>query len=486
MRKLLAGLAPALLFAATAALSQPAPSPAPKPPLVKARLDSGMIVGDVENGVDVFRGVPFAKPPIGALRWRPPQRPDPWPGERAALAFEPPCPQPVNLDGKTANGGGIAGATSEDCLYLQVFAPPGATKAPVLVWLYGGASFLGAGSLGSYDGSADARQGVVVVAINYRLGSLGIFAHPSLTKEAAPTAPLGNYALMDAMEALRWVKRNATAFGGDPDNVTLAGQSAGAIMTLDMMGVPSAKGLFQKAIIESGSFLLPAISLADAEAGGVKGATALGLAGADASADELRAVSAQTFVVNPATQRGAFAGAILDGRLRSVSTGDALKAGTAARVPVLLGQNGGEPFFQNARMIAGLVAKNGEPAFLYHFEYVPEWRKADWPRGAVHSAEIMYAFNSLDTSSWGGAKVTPADRAVADRVNSCWIAFIKAPANARALTCADGFTWPAYSPDTDEVAAIGEAFTLRKGADTPDGPPRPPLSQVAHPPSGVR
>jgi para-nitrobenzyl esterase len=130
-------------------------------------------------------------------------------------------------------------------------------------------------------------------------------------------------------------------------------------------------------------------------------------------------------------------------------------------------------------MVADLVNKAGASAFLYHFEYVPEWRKPEWRIGAVHSAEIMFAFDSLDTSSWGGDKVNATDLAVAKRVNSCWIAFIKAPANAKTLTCAGGFTWPAYTAETDQVAAIGETFSVKKGADIPDGPPRAP------PPTGA-
>src|SRR5262249_48442784 len=160
--------------------------------------------------------VPFAKAPIGALRWKAPQKPEKWQGERYAVAFEPPCPQPVNLDQKTANGGGVFGVQSEDCLYLNVYAPANAKNAPIVVWLYGGASYLGAGHLGSYNGTSNAKAGVITIPINYRLGAFGSFSHPSLTKEAGDKGMTGGFALMDAVAALQWAKRNAAAFGGDP------------------------------------------------------------------------------------------------------------------------------------------------------------------------------------------------------------------------------------------------------------------------------
>ena len=140
----------------------------------KMKIDSGVIVGQTDGAVKSFKGVPFAKPPVGALRWTPPQVPDKWSGERDATQFALPCVQPTNADGKTPNGGGVWGKTSEDCLYLNVFAPAGASKAPVMLWLHGGASYLGAGHLGGYNGEAFAKDGVVMVTVNYRLGPLGI------------------------------------------------------------------------------------------------------------------------------------------------------------------------------------------------------------------------------------------------------------------------------------------------------------------------
>jgi para-nitrobenzyl esterase len=447
-----------------------AQTPATKPQPVKVTIDSGVLVGESRDGVNVFRGVPFAKPPVGERRWKAPEKPDAWTYERAAVANEPPCPQPVNVDGRTANGGGVAGVQSEDCLYLTVFAPANARNAPVVVWLYGGASYLGAGHLGSYNGTSNAKSGVITIPINYRLGSLGAFAHPALTKEAGAKGWTGGFALMDAVAALEWVKRNAAAFGGDPNNVTVAGQSAGAAMVVSLLSIPAAKGLYQKAVIESGAALGPGTPLADAEKRGVEAATALGLP-ATATAAQLRSVSAQTIVANDATQRGL--GAPVDGRFKTTSTLDALNAGTEIDVPVMIGSNSGEGGFDGARTIAKLAGDTGAGAWLYHFAYVPAFR-TEWRTGAVHSAELMFAFDSIDYSSWAAnttGKADARDRAVAKRVNSCWLAFFKMDAKATSISCADGFTWPAYTEAGDDAAKFGETPAVVKSKTIPNGPP---------------
>lgn len=467
----------AVLLGATllATMSVHAQAPA-KPTPVKATIDTGVLLGEVSNGVNVFRGVPFAKPPIGALRWKAPQKLDKWIGERAAVAYEPPCPQPVNIDGKTSNGGGVSGVQSEDCLYLEVYAPPNAKNAPIVVWLYGGAGYLGAGHLGSYDGTNNAKNGVITIPINYRLGTLGGFAHPALTKEAGAKDPLGGYALMDAVAALEWVKRNAAAFGGDPNNVTLAGQSAGAAMVVNLLSVPSAKGLYSKAIIESGAILREGTPLAEAEKKGVEAAKALGLPD-NATAAQLRSISAQTIVANTATRQGF--GAPVDGRFKTTSTLAALNAGTEIDVPVMVGSNSGEGGFDAARTVAKLAGDTGAGAWLYNFAYVPAFRKADWKEGAIHSAEIMFAFDSIDTSSWSASasgKVDDADRAVAKKVNSCWVAFYKMDPKAKSLTCADGFNWPAYTDAADDAAQFTATPKLVKSKTIRNGPPPAPAA----------
>ncbi|HVY87486.1 MAG TPA: carboxylesterase family protein [Hyphomonadaceae bacterium] len=444
---------------------------APKPTPVKATIDTGVLVGESQDGVNVFRGVPFAKPPVGELRWKAPQKPEKWSYERAAVANEAPCPQPVNVDGKTANGGGVAGVQSEDCLYLSVYAPANAKNAPIVVWLYGGASYLGAGHLGSYNGTNNAKSGVITIPINYRLGALGTFSHPALTKEAGAKGWTGGYALMDAVAALEWVKRNAAAFGGDPNNVTVAGQSAGAAMVVNLLSIPAAKGLYQKAIVESGALLGPGTKEADAEAKGVEAAKALGF-GDNATLAQLRAVSAQTLVANSATQKGF--SAPMDGKFKTTTTLEALNAGTEIDVPVLIGSNGGEPGFDGARTIASKAGDTGAGAWLYHFEYVPEFRKTEWKNGAVHSAEIMFAFDSLDTSSWAqsaSGKADDKDRAVAKKVHSCWVAFFKMDPKAKSISCADGFTWPAYTEAGDEAAVFLDTPKVVKSKTIPNAPP---------------
>lgn len=450
---------------------------APMPDAVRVTIDSGTLVGASLDGVNVFRGVPYAKPPVGALRWKPPEIPDAWPGERSAVAFESPCAQPTNLDGKTVNGGGVTGATSEDCLYLNVYAPADADNAPIMVWLHGGAFFLGAGHLGSFNGTSNAKQGVITVSINYRLGSLGGFAHPALTKEAASDEWLGNYALMDAVAALKWVQRNAAVFGGDASNVTLAGQSAGGVAVMSLLSIPAAKGLFHKAIIESGANTRPDPSFSDAETAGIETAKALALPGEDTTASELRAVSAQSLVSAYGALRNAgtpLSSLPVDDRFKTISTIDALNAGTELDVPLMIGANSGETGMDAARTVAKLAGDSGAGAWLYQFAYVPEYRRQEWTNGAIHSAELLFAFDSPDTSSWSssaGGTINDDARAVAKRVNSCWVAFYKMDPQAKSFTCADGFTWPAYTEADDKAVRFEDVPKLVESMTIPNGPP---------------
>ena len=455
-------------FGLAAAWAQ-APAPA-APEAAKVAIDSGVIVGDSKDGVNYFRGIPFARPPVGPLRWKPPQRPDSWSYERKAVQYSPPCPQVTNPDLVTANGGGVFHAPSEDCLYLNVVAPKDARNAPILVWLYGGASRLGASNLGGYDGTANARNGVITVTINYRLGSLGGFSHPALTREAKKNEGLGAFALMDAIAALQWVQRNARAFGGDPGNVTLAGQSAGAGMVVSLLSIPSAKGLYHKAIVQSGAGLRQPTPLAAAEKAGMEAMQkAFGLTD-KASAAQLRAIDASTLLNSPAT--GSNLGSPVDNRFMTTTTLAALEAGAEIDVPVMVGSNGGEGGFNAARRLATLTGKSGAGAWLYNFTYVPDWR-TEWRSGPIHSAEIMFAFDSVRTSSWArgpNGNANDKDRAVARRMNSCWVAFFRMDPKAKSLTCADGFTWPAFTEAGDDAAQFGETPRLVKSRTISDGP----------------
>jgi len=437
---------------------------------VKVAIDSGTLVGESINGVNSFKGVPFAKPPVGELRWMAPQPVEKWKGELHATEFKLACPQPTNPDGKTPNGGGVVGKTSEDCLYLNIHAPANAKSAPVMLWLYGGASYLGAAHLGSYNAPSFAKNGVIIVTTNYRLGPLGGFSHPALTKAAKANESLGSYAVMDAVAALQWVQHNIDKFGGDKKNVTVFGQSAGGGMVVNLLGIPSAKGLFAKAGVQSGAALRPGQSLSDAEKAGAEWAMKMGLDGANATLAQLRGVPVEKFAGSAQTARSL--GSPIDGRFKTKSTQDAFADGTANYVPLIIGSNNGEGGFNGARTVATEMSKKA-PTFLYQFAYVPEWRKKEQPQGAPHSAEIVYVFDSWDTTSLRvEGTVQPVDRQMAKLVSSCWVAFAKAPPNAKSLNCGDGFTWPAFTEAGDDAARFaGLKFDVVKSKTLPNGPP---------------
>ena len=432
---------------------------------VLVEMGNGTLAGSRENGVLVFRGVPYAAAPTGELRWRAPQPVADWPGIRAASAHEAPCVQPVDTDTTVANFGGVNGAQSEDCLYLTIYAPEGVRDAPTIVWFHGGAFFLGAGHLGSYDGTANARQGVITIGVNYRLGALANFVHPAL-ESGRNGDPQGNYALQDSVAALEWVRDNIAAFGGDPDNVTIAGQSAGGGIVTNLLSLPSAKGLFDKAIVQSGSLLLPDRDPAEASRLAAKALQTIGI-GEDASAADLRSISAQTFVASNELRAGFFFTS--DPAWKPVATIEALRAGTEFDVPLLVGTNGGEGGFRAARTFASLAGDEGAPAYLYRFDHVPAFREGEWTRGPIHSAELMFAFDSIDQSSWGGEKADDTDRSVAKAMNSCWVAFAKTLADARKFKCANGFEWKPYQNSGETAVFRSGGPALIDGSQLPDG-----------------
>ncbi|MBN2203502.1 MAG: carboxylesterase family protein [Thermoleophilia bacterium] len=274
-------------------------SPAPSPGVV--RVAGGLISGSELDDVRVYLGIPFAAPPVGELRWRAPQAPQPWDGVRACDAYGPSCPQPG------AAGFNLlpVGETDEDCLYLNVWAPSAAvaqsggdggsneaSALPVMVWIHGGSFATGSGSQTMYEGTNLARLGAVVVTINYRLGPLGFLAHPELSAED-PSGASGNYGLLDQIAALEWVRDNIAAFGGDPGNVTVFGESAGGMSVCDLMVSPAAEGLFARGMVQSGPFDSQAagmdavLPLAEAEENGRELSRQLGC---DEAPDELAAL----------------------------------------------------------------------------------------------------------------------------------------------------------------------------------------------------
>lgn len=442
----------------------------------KIKTTSGVLVGEAADGIVMFRGVPYAQPPVGELRWAPPQ-PVTWKADRTATSFALPCLQPMRPDGKP-NGAGVTGDSSEDCLYLNVWAPAKAKNAPVMLWLYGGGGIMGSGHVPTYHGDAFARDGVVLVTINYRLGALAGFAHPALTRAVRDGEGFANYHLLDAIAALKWIGANATAFGGDPDNITVFGESAGATMVANLLTSPLAQGTFHKAIIEStGSLPTPATTLQRAEELGAALATAHGLPGADATVEQLRAIPAADIIAKPATGRGLRT--ILDGRVKVQSIMDGFASGAAIDVPFIIGTNSDEGRLSGTQRVA-THAMEGAPVWQYFFDYVPQWRRAEQPNGAPHAAEIPYVFDTLKKDRRAD-QMTAKDFAVAAYIHSCWVAFAKQPATATTIRCAGGFEWPARTQANEQAVAIfqeqpslGKAQALRS---PPNGAPPGPTSR---------
>ena len=446
----------------------------------QVQVTGGTVEGAVADGVSAFKGIPYAAPPVGDLRWRPPQPVVPWTGVKSATAYGHDCSQ-VPFPGREAP---IQTEPSEDCLVINVWRPAQRPSAalPVMVWIHGGGFVNGGSSPATYDGSSFAKQGLVLVSFNYRLGRFGFFAHPALTAES-PSGPLGNYGHMDQLAALHWVQDNIAAFGGDPGNVTIFGESAGGGSVLTLLTSPIAKGLFHKVIVESGggrSTLFPTRFLKtpgptgnpSAERIGVEFAKANGITGEDAAAlAALRALPAEKVVAGlsmAAMMTPTYAGPMVDGTLVVQSTEAALKAGQFAKVPVIVGANDADigfsfaqsmdqvfaPFAEQAakardlydpaktgtvaavgalvgmdrtmvepaRFVARSVAAAGLFVYHYRFSYVAESMRREWA-GAPHASEMAYVFDTMQARY--GKDLTAADQAVADLMHAYWVAFGK-------------------------------------------------------------
>ena len=425
-----------------------------------ARTDAGQVQGVAAKDTAAFKNIPYAAPPMGDLRWRPPQPAKAWTGVRPGDRYGAICTQIYN---KTDNGVGAL-PMSEDCLSLNVWTPslaPGA-KAPVMVWIHGGGFVNGSGTAALYDGAALARQGVVVVTINYRLGRFGFFAHPALTKEAGG-GPVANYGLMDQIAALEWVKRNIATFGGDPDNVTIVGESAGGISINRLMTAPPAQGLFHKAITQSGLGGEQPLTLDKAEAAGFAFAASLGVSSEDPAA--LRALPAAAIIGAGDPNIADGFGPILDGRYVTGRVDALFAAGKQAKVPYLVGSNALEVpwvsaaqpgafapfvnfpptdlaavraaypseadyqhnlisdllFSEPARFLARAQAATGQPVYLYRFSVLSD----PPPKGVTatpHAQERQYVFRTLNTSPW---PTTPNDEVQAATASAYWVAFAK-------------------------------------------------------------
>jgi len=452
--------------AAAAALDEP------------VRLDTGLVSGFAGSSPEmrIFKGIPFAAPPVGNLRWRAPQPVAHWDGVRKADQLGPICMQ--------GTGGGARGA-SEDCLYLNVWtaAKTASERRPVMLWIYGGGYNVGSASQPDYDGEALAKKGVVIVTINYRLGAFGFFSHPELTKES-DRREAANFGLLDAVAALRWVQKNIAGFGGDPKRVTIFGESAGAGLVANLMATPQARGLFQRAIGESSSWTTASISrlrgLADAERAGVKLGETLGAN----SLAELRAQPAEAVL-----QAGRGTGPIIDGVILPEDAGSAFAAGKQNSGAVLVGSNKdegtffarpttAEKFIEQSRRRFGdqadaflklypagsdeeantsqlaafrdemawvmrnwarLETKTGKTkAYVYYFTHEPPAApggKGGRGRGATHTAEIPYVFQAQGNRPW-----TDVDRQLSDSMSSYWVNFAaNGDPNGKGLP-----KWPAF------------------------------------------
>jgi para-nitrobenzyl esterase len=458
MKPLFAGALALTLICAAAGAAQAEP--------VKLKIAQGVLVGDQAAGVASFRGIPFAAPPVGDLRWSPPKPAANWTGERPATEFSANCVQPSRGGAKP----------SEDCLYLNVNAPVGAKGAPVMVWIHGGSNTSGSGA--QYDSPAFAKDGVVTVSINYRLGPLGFFAHPAISKAAGANEPLADYGLMDQVAALKWVQANIKSFGGDPKRVTVFGESAGAIDIYALLGLKSAKGLFSQAIVESNITWGDSAPLATAEATGQALVIKAG-ATPTATLAELKAIPAEKLV---AAQQGALF-PIVDGRWMTESSIQAMANKHTLDVPMIVGSNSWEAWLNQslkgqaatdwtnsqggapARFIAAKSA-GGKPAWLYFFSYVAtEKRTPDYP-GAPHAGEIYYVFNGQLSAQMstpnpanpvsGPAKPSDEDKAMAASVHACWVSFAKTGAPVCGATA-----WPKYDPATDQLMEFGASSGVR-------------------------
>ena len=330
---------PYLLAAGIAALCLATMAQAREAPVVQT--PAGALRGEALEGINVFRGIGYAQAPVGRMRWRPPVAAAGWDGQRDATRFGPACHQPPSRPG-SIYAPAEAPAMSEDCLSLNVWAPADADNAPVFVWIHGGSLTAGAGSEDMYDGARMAAEGLVVVTINYRLGVLGYFAHPDLSQES-PEGVSGNFGLLDQIEALRWINRNITAFGGDPDNVTIAGESAGALSVMYLMAAPAAHGLFHRAIAQSAYMIsTPALretvhGTPSAEESGLALSRKIEVRGLS----RLRAMDAQAITVE-ATLAGFLPLGNVDGKVLPAQPIEIFDQGKQAPVPILAGFNEGE------------------------------------------------------------------------------------------------------------------------------------------------
>ncbi len=464
---------------------------------IAIKIDQGILNGDTEDDVQVFKDIPFVAAPIGELRWRAPQPGPNWTGARDATEFGPICPQnqkPNQFIPKLPY--------AEDCLSLNVWSPntTSAAKLPVMVWIYGGAFVNGGSAMQFYDGTDLAKRGVVIVSFNYRLGELGFFAHPALASEHTADDATGNFGLLDQIAALKWVQKNIAAFGGDPSNVTIFGESAGGMSVNDLMVSAVARGLFTKAISESGLGLNVIPSLDKAVQASTDWGTAMGVTGSDASAlAKLRALKVDDILKHRAMNEteGGIA-PFMDGKVLTDQVSVLFAKGEIAKVPYIAGSNSNEAslasaigmdpvkdlskfgdalpkvraiyeadgkltdeefgrqvfgdslFTAPAQALAGFVDKAGAPARVYQFAYIADHFRGKVP-GVGHGGEIPFVFGFRGLGFF--AKFTSdLDRKVAQQMGDYWVNFAKTgDPNGASLPA-----WPTFSNASRETLLVDD------------------------------
>lgn len=469
-------------------------------------LDAGDVAGSTTDGISSWKGIPFAQPPVGDLRWRAPQPVVPWEGVLETTEFAGDCMQiPFAADAAP-----LGTPPEEDCLYMNVWRPEGTTaddRLPVMFWIYGGGFVNGGSSPAVYDGSEIARQGVILVSFNYRLGRFGFFAHPSLTQANEDNGLLGNYGYMDQVEALRWVQRNIASFGGDPANVTIFGESAGGGSVSMMMTSPMTRGLFAKAIVMSGggrSALRASTPVhsedgPDGEDAGLGFAAWAGVEGEGADALEaLRALPADVLATGVGLGQQPVApasGPMLDGMVITGASDAIYAAGNAAAVPFMAGANTADIGFgppaqsdifaerfgdladearaayadladgnpmalqmavyadgmmvEPARYMVQTMTEAGQPAWHYRAGYVPEVMREEWATGLPHATEIPFFFRTIDARYPGAT--TAADHAAAATMSAAFVNFAKTGnPNGEGVPA-----WPIYDDESRPVMLFG-------------------------------
>lgn len=464
-----------LLFGAMIGWAVPATANEP----IEVDMPAGAVRGELADGIAVFRGIPYAAPPVGERRWRPPGPLPRWSDVRDASEFGPSCFQPMARAEASSIYADDVGPMSEDCLTLNIWAPEDATDAPVFVWIHGGALVSGSSRFSMYDGRHLAEQGLVVVSINYRLGVLGWLAHPALSAEQA-NGVSGNYGLLDQIAALQWIEGNIAAFGGNPDQVTIAGESAGALSVTYLMASPRARSLFDRAIAQS-AYLISTPHLRE-ERFGQPSAEAVGSwLQAQLGAEDLAALRAMDAgeLANAALRAGYLAWGTIDGDVLPRELVDVFDAGEQAPVPVLAGFNQGEirslrrllppapeaetayreaiargygdlaadvlrfyppgnideamlatlrdaMYGWTAERLAASQAERGQPSFLYLFDHsTPATDNAGLH--AFHASEIPYMFGTIGqvTESWPAIPDMALERDLSSAMVGYWASFAR-------------------------------------------------------------